>query len=141
MTLTHVFLSQICLNNVPLIQINSSECPTCESLLSTGYGIETAHCDQLQHIRDEINSPFISLEKSIENMSPLLSLLESGLYVIADALCFPTDGTGNFFWNTPDTLRPHPGTVEISVPEADYAYVQGTPVYLYLIGLLLTHIL
>lgn len=48
------YLSQITLNNIPLIQINSPCCPTCNSLLATGYGIENAKCQELNDIQASI---------------------------------------------------------------------------------------
>jgi len=42
------YLTQIALNNVPLIHINAPGCPTCESLLATGHGIENADSAELR---------------------------------------------------------------------------------------------
>ena len=53
-------------------------------------------------IQEKVNSNYISLEKSIENIEPLLTLLETGFYLVADAICYPTDGDKNFFWNVPN---------------------------------------
>ena len=125
------FHSQVCLNDIPLIQVNSPECPTCQSLIATGYGIEKANSKELKQISEKLNKPFISIEKSIEDMLPLLSLMESGFYVIADAICYPTDDTGKFFWNVSDRFTYHQGTTSVCVPEADYEYICGQPVYLY----------
>jgi len=56
-------------------------------------------------IQEKVNSNYLSLEESIENIEPLLTLLETGFYLIADAICYPTDGDKNFFWNTPNKLE------------------------------------
>lgn len=88
---------QIKLNDVPLLQAKIPNCPTCCSLLATGYGIENTNCKELLDIQEKINSNYVSLEKSIENIEPLLTLLETGFYLIADAICYPTDGDKNFF--------------------------------------------
>jgi len=93
------YLSNIALNEIPLIQINAPGCRTCESLLATGYGIENADCNELKEIRNRINADFLDLETSILDLSPVLKLLESGLYVIADMMCYRKNGEGNFFWN------------------------------------------
>ena len=98
---------QIKLNDVPLLQAKIPNCPTCCSLLATGYGIE--------------NSNYISLEKSIRDIEPLLTLFETGFYLIADAICYPTDGDKNFFWNIPNKLE----------KENYFEYIYGQPVYLY----------
>jgi hypothetical protein len=41
----------------------------------------------------------IPLKDAIENIYPLLGLLESGFYVILDTTLHPTDGNGGFFWD------------------------------------------
>ena len=125
---------QIKLNDVPLLQAKIPNCPTCCSLLATGYGIENANCEELLDIQEKINSNYISLEKSIRDIEPLLTLLETGFYLVADAICYPTDGDKNFFWNVPneeiETLAT--GPVAIYDDEDSYFnYIYGEPVYLY----------
>ena len=56
-----IFSSEIKLNNTPLVQINAPYCPTSNSLLAAGYGIENANCQGLMEIQKEINADFISL--------------------------------------------------------------------------------
>ena len=125
---------QIKLNNIPIVQAKIPECSTCCSLLVTGYGIENANCKELLDIQENINSNYISLEKSIRDIEPLLTLLETGFYLVADAICYPTDGDKNFFWNVPneeiETLAT--GPVAIYDDEDSYFnYIYGEPVYLY----------
>ena len=125
---------QIKLNNIPIMQAKIPECSTCCSLLATGYGIENANCKELLDIQENINSNYISLEKSIRDIEPLLTLLETGFYLVADAICYPTDGDKNFFWNVPnepvETLAT--GPVAIYDDEVSYFnYIYGEPVYLY----------
>ena len=125
---------QIRLNDVPLLQAKIPNCPTCCSLLATGYGIENTNCKELLDIQENINSNYISLEKSIRDIEPLLTLLETGFYLVADAICYPTDGDKNFFWNVPnepvETLAT--GPVAIYDDEDSYFnYIYGEPVYLY----------
>ena len=125
---------QIKLNDVPIVQAKIPECSTCCSVLATGYGIENANCKELLDIQEKVNSNYVSLEKSIENIEPLLTLLETGFYLIADAICYPTDGDKNFFWNVPneeiETLAT--GPVAIYDDEDSYFnYIYGEPVYLY----------
>lgn len=123
-------ISEIKLNDIPLIQMNSPGCPTCESIVSTGYGIEKAECSELGSISDKINSDFVSLDKSIEDLEPLLLLMQSGLYIIADALCYPTDGNGNFFWNVPNEPVECKATACAYLSEI-FQTVTGNPVFLY----------
>ena len=125
---------QIKLNDVPLLQAKIPNCPTCCSLLATGYGIENANCKELLDIQEKINSDYISLEKSIRDIEPLLTLLETGFYLIADAICYPTDGDKNFFWNVPneeiETLATGPAAI-YDDEDAYFNYIYGEPVYLY----------
>ena len=120
--------SKIKLNDIPLIQAKIPDCSTCSSLLATGYGIENANCKELLEIQEKINSDYINLETSINNMKPLLTLLESGFYLIADAICYPTDGE-NFFWNVPNNLKENLTTAPAYLGEGTYVFNQ--PVYLY----------
>ena len=128
-----IFCSEIRLNNTPLVQINAPYCPTSNSLLATGYGIENAKCQELMEIQKEINADFISLENSIKAMEPLLKLFETGFYLIAEAECYPTDGNGNFFWNIPNefTDSPATGLAYLKDSDTDTYCVFNQPVYLY----------
>ena len=120
--------AKIKLNGIPLVQAQIPDCPTCSSLLATGYGIENTNCKELLEIQEKINSDYINLETSINNMKPLLTLLESGFYLIADAICYPTDGE-NFFWNVPNNLTKNLTTAPAYIGEGTYVFNQ--PVYLY----------
>ena len=124
---------QIKLNDVPLIQTKIRPCSTCCSILATGYGIENANCQELLDIREKINSNYISLDKSIENIESLLTLFKTGFYLIADAICYPTDGNKNFFWNVPnkpvETLAT--GPAYLGDNENSSTYIWGQPIYLY----------
>lgn len=126
-----IFCSEIRLNNTPLVQINAPYCPTSNSLLATGYGIENAKCQELMEIQKEINADFVSLENSIKAMSPLLKLFETGFYMISEAECYPTDGNGNFFWNVPNKLTDSPATGLAYLRDSDTYCVFNQPVYLY----------
>ena len=120
--------SKIKLNDVPLIQAKIPDCSTCSSLLATGYGIENANCKELLDIQEKINSDYVNLETSIDNIKALLTLLKSGLYLIADAICYPTDGE-NFFWNVPNNLKEFLSAGPVYLGEGTYVFDQ--PVYLY----------
>ena len=120
--------SKIKLNDIPLIQSKVSDIPTWCNLLATGYGIENANCKELLEIQEKINSDYVNLETSINNMKPLLTLLESGFYLIADAICYPTDGE-NFFWNVPNKLKEFSSAGPAYLGEGTYVFNQ--PVYLY----------
>jgi len=125
---------QIKLNNIPIVQAKIPECSTCCSVLATGYGIENTNCKELLDIQEKVNSNYVSLEKSIENIEPLLTLLETGFYLVADAICYPTDGDKNFFWNVPnepvETLATGPAPI-YDDEDSYFNYIYGEPVYLY----------
>ena len=126
------YLRHIRLNDIPLVQVNSPYCQTCSSLLASGYGIENTDCEELEKIQKEINSNFISLEKSIKAIEPLLKLFETGFYMIADAECYPTDGEKNFYWDVSNKLKDFPATGSTYlVEEEESYYVFNQPVYLY----------
>ena len=126
------YLRHIRLNDIPLVQINSPYCQTCSSVLASGYGIENTDCEELEKIQKEINSNFISLEKSIKTIDPLLKLFETGFYMIADAECYPTDGEKNFYWDISNKLKDYPATGSAYlVEEEESYYVFNQPVYLY----------
>ena len=120
--------SKIKLNDIPIIQSKVSDIPTWCNLLATGYGIENANCKELLEIQEKINSDYVNLETSINNMKLLLTLLESGFYLIADAICYPTDGE-NFFWNVPNKLKEFSSAGPAYLGEGTYVFNQ--PVYLY----------
>ena len=126
------YLRHIRLNDIPLVQINSPYCQTSSSLLASGYGIENTDCEELEKIQKEINSNFISLEKSIKTIEPLLKLFETGFYMIADAECYPTDGEKNFYWDVSNKLKDSPATGSAYlIEEEESYYVFNQPVYLY----------
>ena len=120
--------AKIKLNGIPLVQAQIPDCPTCSSLLATGYGIENTNCKELLEIQEKINSDYVNLETSIDNMKALLTLLKSGFYLIADAICYPTDGE-NFFWNVPNKLKEFSSAGPAYLGEGTYVFSQ--PVYLY----------
>ena len=53
--------------------------------------------------------------------------------MIADAICYPTDGNKNFFWNVPNkpvkSLATDPAYLGDN--ENSSTYIWGQPVYLY----------
>lgn len=91
--------------NTPLIKFHADEyfCPTCEKLVSAGYGLDMANDNNIREIRQVFNSPFVSLENSFENLKPLLGLLRTGYYALVDVELYPSDGNGQFFWKVNNT--------------------------------------
>lgn len=111
-----------CLNDIPIFYAHSPGCPTCASLIATGLGIERTKCSELEKISNKINGYFISINHSIESIESLLRLLESGLYIIADMLCYPTDGNEKFFWNTSNNYTENLATQAGIMNDSDFMY-------------------
>ncbi|WP_295153500.1 hypothetical protein [uncultured Ruminococcus sp.] len=124
------------LEDTPLIQAEVPCCPTCQSLLMAGYGIENADCPELRAVCDAINSDFIDIDHSFEIMRPLLGLLDDGYYLLADAECIPTDGEGHFFWDIDPKLKKYDAAVSMYyISEEDgcdfFTYENVDPTFLY----------
>ncbi len=121
--------SFLLLNGVPLVKWHSqdeNDCPTCEKLISAGYGLEHVDQDTIQTIRNHTNQPYEGIEKAFVEFNPLLSLLPEGYYVLADLALFPTDG-GRFFWNQSNTPRANKASCAIGYL---FRWVRSWPSYL-----------
>ncbi|EJO5348828.1 hypothetical protein NRP93_002964 [Clostridium botulinum] len=94
-------LSCLVYDNIPLSKFHADEyfCPTCEKLISAGYGLDKTNDQTISKLRETLNQPFVSLEESLKNLEPILGLLPTGYYALADLELFPTDGNDNFFWS------------------------------------------
>ena len=124
-------LSHVMLNGKPIVQSNIPFCPTCSGMLARGYGIENIDTPEFNDIRNRINAPFVDLQKSIEDIKPILGLLEDGYYIIADAMLYPTDGEDRFFMNVPDNLTYNKAVTQ-DYYNHDYITVSECfPAYLY----------
>ncbi len=117
------------LNGQPLVLGSMPGCSTSDSLLAAGYGIENADCAELKAVGKNLNEGARDIDAAVEMLSPLLGLLEDGLYVVADVPHSPTDGSGRFFWDVPPELTAYPATAMAC--SYDYQYTQGTPSFLY----------
>ena len=125
------WLETFTLNDVPLLQIDSIWTGTSAGFVAAGYGIENTDCPELEKVREEINKPFESLTKSISILQPILELFETGLYVVADAFCFPADGNGNFFWNVKNDFTIASATEIKILWEPDFNVISIDPVFVY----------
>ncbi|MDY3985708.1 hypothetical protein [Dysosmobacter sp.] len=125
------YLSCLTLRGTPLLSRKDPGCPTCASLLATGWG--PADCPELETVRETLNGGFIHLEDAVPALAPLLGLLEPGLYVIADGDAYPADGGGRFFWDVPDAWTEAPATERGGLSDDDYEweYPDSAPVFLY----------
>lgn len=94
-------LETLVFGDIPLVKFHgegSYFCPTCEKLVTAGYGLNVSDHQVISELRDILNKKFVSLEESVENLKPLLGLLPTGYYALVDTELCPTDGNGNFFW-------------------------------------------
>lgn len=121
------------LRGTPLLAMQSPGCPTCESLLATGWGMDTADCPELEAVRETLNGGFARLEDAVSALSPLLGLLPAGLYVLADTEIYPADGAGRFFWDVPDALTVSSATAAVELVDDDHEFVrpESAPVFVY----------
>lgn len=122
---------RLMLKDKPLLQKNMPSCPTCASLLATGYGIERMDCPVLDAVRQQINADYVNLETALERLTPLLGLLQDGLYLLADVPHFPTDGDGHFFYDVPNTPTELSATCSAYYNGTFLSAIDGFPAYLY----------
>ena len=80
-----------------LFQLQGEEyyCPTCEKIIKTGYNLEQTE----EFSGDAINSDNVTFEKYLEQIKPILGLLQDGYYCLWDTTLYPTDGDGELFWD------------------------------------------
>lgn len=121
------------LRGTPLLSGHFAAWETSESRLCTGWGLDTAECPELDALRETLNGGFVRLEEAVPALSPLLELLRSGVYVLAESDAYPTDGDGQFFWDVPDRLKTCSATALVCLADDDYDYNYECvpPVFLY----------
>ncbi len=88
------------LDNYPLITLhgNNRACNTCHKFIAPGYGLDRIASVELYTIGQKLNNLPESLAAAVADITPVLELMPSGLYLIAEMNLYPTDGNGNFFW-------------------------------------------
>ncbi len=122
-------LKSLYLNEIPLVHLNVPYCPTCKSMIATGYGINNTDTSEIKEIMDKLNSDYTNISDAIENIKPILGLLRSGLYVIADTISYPTDGNGNFFWDTNNEMTENSATGAVFTK--NFELIEDVPMYIY----------
>lgn len=87
---------------IPLVRFYGDEyfCPTCEKLISAGYGIDMKENNIISKTQETLNANFVSLKQSLNELKPILGLLETGYYALVDIELSPSNGNGEFFWKT-----------------------------------------
>lgn len=125
------FRSVLMLNGKPLMQGEFPYCGTCAGLLARGCGIEKTNTPELVEIRDKINAPFTDMDSAIENIKPILGLLDDGYYVIADALLYPTDGENHYFANVSDKKHQTKATADYYISDIFRRLIDAFPAFIY----------
>ena len=107
--------------NKPLFQLLGNEyfCPTCEKILRSGYGFDQPEQFCIEKINESKDK--VSFSEILEELYPLLGLLDSGYYTVWDTSLYPTDGNGHLFWEVPNEMVPLPGTCEYYYGNCEYA--------------------
>ena len=123
--------SQLLLNDKPIIQAKYPICPTCTGMLATGYGIENIHSQELTKVRECMNSEYKGIINAIENIKPLLGLLNDGYYVLADVKLYPSNGQGDFFYSVPNELTTYEASCSEYYDSELCCSVDGFPAYIY----------
>ena len=123
--------SQMQINGKPIVQSVIPDCPTCKGMLAAGYGLENVDCPELKAARESMNSEFVSITDSAEKIKPLLGLLSDGYYVLADTICLPSDGEGNFFYDVSSELRHYEAVCDAYYCSWNMSCTGHFPIFLY----------
>lgn len=109
------------LGDKPLFQLLGDEyfCPTCEKILRSGYGLDQPELLRMERINESKDK--VSFSEILEELYPLLGLLDSGYYTVWDTSLYPTDGNGHLFWEVPNEMAPLPGTCVYYYGDSEYA--------------------
>ncbi len=88
------------LDKFPLITLHgeNNACNTCHKFIAPGYGLDRIVSVELYYTGQKLDNISESLASTVTDIIPVLELMPSGLYIIAEMNLYPTDGEGNFFW-------------------------------------------
>lgn len=96
------------LDGVPLVRTKIPWCPTCGTILYAGYGNGLLNEEKCLAVRDKLNAEYEGMKRAVKNISPIIGLLKSDLYVVADFDLFPVKYHGgysgytpSYFWDKP----------------------------------------
>lgn len=92
------------LNGVPLAEAKIPDCGTCGTFLWAGYGDGLINEAECAAVRDQINNGYVGLKRSADVLAPMIGLMKSGLYLVADFDLFPVQKgrSKGYFWDVPD---------------------------------------
>lgn len=89
----------VSINGQSIFSVNEDDfCPTCGGMLYRGYGHRNLSMEEVMQASEQVNGPYTGIHAAVEAMGPLLGLLETGYYMVADYELFPFIGE-TFFWN------------------------------------------
>lgn len=118
------------LGETPLLFDENHDSPTCENLLALGMGRENVNPQILDALRRISNRVDALLPSTIEGLSPLLGLLEDGLYLVSHIPHFPTNGEGVPFWGLSRRPQPLKAAVEFCCFHNTMGGTWGYPAFL-----------
>ena len=88
----------VTLNGESLFRVNDEKfCPTCGGIVYRAYGERNITMEEAMALGGRMNEPYSGIRDAVERMRPLLGILKSGHYVVADYALFPFLG-GSYFW-------------------------------------------
>ena len=89
----------VTLNGESLFRVNDEKfCPTCGGIVCRAYGERNVSMEEAMALDERMNAPYTGLRDAVERMRPLLGILKSGHYVVADYALFPFS-EGTYFWH------------------------------------------
>lgn len=102
----------VSLDGRKLVQIRDAENPAYYGYgeIAPGEGLENFECQEMHWVDEAFHhlKPYAGFEDSLELLKPLLSLLNSGYYMVVDTYLCPTDGGERVFWDIDDNPRVMP---------------------------------
>lgn len=90
------------LNGISLAEARIPSCGTCGTFLWAGYGDGLINETECMTVRDQINAGYRSLKHCGDVLAPIIGLMKSGLYLVADFDLFPVQDGVDYFWDVPD---------------------------------------
>ena len=72
------------LDNVPLVKTHIANCGTCGTLLRKGYGDGIYGREDCAAVSEKLNGSYNGLKNAVADIEPILGLMKSGIYIVAD---------------------------------------------------------
>lgn len=84
------------MDGVPLVETLIDQCETCGTLLQKGYGDGIYGREDCAAASEKLNGPYPGLKSAVADIAPILGLMKSGLYIVADFDLLPVINNGDF---------------------------------------------